>query len=188
MLARALPCSALNASGSATRTAAVAPRRSPSPHRPTSPNPNDHAFATFRKREKRGGDRKRGGRREEGRVGGGRGKQAPRIHEAARVGIRRWRRWSCVCLSVGSGGELNDDGKATQLFLMEEPTERTGPFPPLARLVRVPHLARPTTGLGVTRILRTWTPLTGPRRASWGVVDCLLVVLRIGEDYLYASK
>jgi hypothetical protein len=121
-------------------------------------------------------------------VGGGRGKQAPRIHEAARVGIRRWRRWSCVCLSVGSGGELNDDGKATQLFLMEEPTERTGPFPPLARLVRVPHLARPTTGLGVTRILRTWTPLTGPRRASWGVVDCLLVVLRIGEDYLYASK
>jgi hypothetical protein len=145
MLARALPCSALNASGSATRTAAVAPRRSPSPHRPTSPNPNDHAFATFRKREKRGGDRKRGGRREEGRVGGGRGKQAPRIHEAARVGIRRWRRWSCVCLSVGSGGELNDDGKATQLFLMEEPTERTGPFPPLARPLgsdSLPCLAR----------------------------------------------
>jgi hypothetical protein len=120
------------------------PHRTVPPHQTLTITPSQRS-GRGEKREKRGGDRKRGGRREEGRVGGGRGKQAPRIHEAARVGIRRWRRWSCVCLSVGSGGELNDDGKATQLFLMEEPTERTGPFPPLARPLgsdSLPCLAR----------------------------------------------
>jgi hypothetical protein len=120
------------------------PHRTVPPHQTLTITPSQRS-GRGEKREMWGGDRKRGGRREEGRVGGGRGKQAPRIHEAARVGIRRWRRWSCVCLSVGSGGELNDDGKATQLFLMEEPTERTGPFPPLARPLgsdSLPCLAR----------------------------------------------